>query len=64
MAKTTPTLDEFLGKLVGDVGAAFSAALVGIGDRLGLYAALGGGGAMPAGDLARRTGTDERPVVR
>jgi 2-polyprenyl-3-methyl-5-hydroxy-6-metoxy-1,4-benzoquinol methylase len=61
MAKTTPTLDEFLGKLVGDLGAACSAALVGIGDRLGLYAALGGGPLTPA-DLARKTETDERYV--
>jgi 2-polyprenyl-3-methyl-5-hydroxy-6-metoxy-1,4-benzoquinol methylase len=62
MAKTTPTLDEFLGKLVGDLGAACSAALVGIGDRLGLYAALAAGGAQKPADVARRTRTDERYV--
>ncbi len=61
MANTTPSLDEFLGKLVGDVGAAASAALVGIGDRLGLYAPLAGGPLTPA-ELARRTSTDERYV--
>ena len=31
------TLDEFLHKLVGDLGATTTAALVGIGDKLGLY---------------------------
>jgi 2-polyprenyl-3-methyl-5-hydroxy-6-metoxy-1,4-benzoquinol methylase len=61
MANAAPTIDEFLHKLVGDLGAACSAALVGIGDRLGLYAALSGGPLTPA-ELARKTGTDERYV--
>ena len=30
-------LNEFAGKMVGDLGAALSAALVVVGDRLGLY---------------------------
>ena len=33
-------LQEFMGKAVGDIGAGMSAALVLIGDRLGLYKAL------------------------
>ena len=33
-------LEAFLGQIVGDAGAAMSAALVVIGDRLGLYKAL------------------------
>jgi len=56
----TPTLDEFLGKLVGDIGATVTAALVGIGDRLGLYKALAGSGGLTPAALAQRTGTDER----
>ena len=32
-------LNEFLGKAVGDLGAAVSAVLVSIGDELGLYKA-------------------------
>ncbi|HXX70285.1 MAG TPA: class I SAM-dependent methyltransferase [Polyangiaceae bacterium] len=55
-------LNEFLGKVVGDVGAAMSAALVVIGDKLGLYRAMAEGGAMTPADLARRTGTTERYV--
>jgi SAM-dependent methyltransferase len=62
MEETMATLDEFLGKLVGDLGAATSAALVGIGDALGLYKTLAAAGACTPADLATRTGTDERYV--
>ena len=63
---TTPAidpakLDAFLGQVVGDAGAAMSAALVVLGDRLGLYKALARGPATAA-ELARRTGTAERYV--
>lgn len=54
-------LDEFLGKVVGDAGAAMSAALVVVGDRLGLYRALTGSPATAA-ELAARTGTATRYV--
>ena len=54
-------LDAFLGQVVGDAGAAMSAALVVLGDRLGLYKALVQGPATAA-ELARRTGTAERYV--
>ena len=44
---TTMTIDEgklnaFLGKVVTDVGSAMSAALVVLGDQLGLWKALAG----------------------
>jgi SAM-dependent methyltransferase len=55
-------LDEFMGRFVGDLGAALSAALVVIGDRLGLYRAMADGGAVTAAELAARTDTDERYV--
>jgi len=58
----TPSVDEFLGKLVGDLGAAMSAALVGIGDKLGLYKALAGSGGLTPAALAQKTHTDERYV--
>jgi SAM-dependent methyltransferase len=54
-------LDAFLGQVVGDAGAAMSAALVVLGDRLGLYKALAQSPATAA-DLARRTGTAVRYV--
>jgi SAM-dependent methyltransferase len=55
-------LDEFMGRFVGDLGATVSAALVVIGDRLGLYRAMGDGGRLTAEELASRTGTDARYV--
>lgn len=57
----TDKLNALLGKVVADVGAAMSAALVVLGDELGLYRALAEG-ATDAEGLARRTGTNERYV--
>lgn len=54
-------LEAFLGQVVGDAGAAMSAALVVVGDRLGLYKALANGPATAA-ELAKRTETAERYV--
>jgi SAM-dependent methyltransferase len=55
-------LEEFMGRFVGDLGAALSAALVVIGDRLGLYTAMADSGRLTPGELAERTGTDPRYV--
>ncbi len=55
-------LDEFMGRFVGDLGATLSAALVVIGDRLGLYRAMADGQPVDAEELAERTGTDPRYV--
>jgi SAM-dependent methyltransferase len=55
-------LDEFMGRFVSDLGAALSAALVVIGDRLGLYRAMGDGEPVTPEELAERTGTDPRYV--
>jgi 2-polyprenyl-3-methyl-5-hydroxy-6-metoxy-1,4-benzoquinol methylase len=54
-------LNTFLGRAVGDLGAAVSAVLVSIGDELGLYKTLANG-ALTAGELADQTGTNERYV--
>jgi SAM-dependent methyltransferase len=67
MSATAPSidqvkLDEFMGRFVGDLGAALSAALVVIGDRLGLYRAMADGGPVTPEELAERTGTDARYV--
>jgi len=51
----------FLKRLAYDLAAAHSAALVVLGDRLGLYRALADGALTPS-ELARRTGTHERYV--
>jgi 2-polyprenyl-3-methyl-5-hydroxy-6-metoxy-1,4-benzoquinol methylase len=54
-------LNAFLGRAVADLGAAVSAVLVSIGDELGFYKALAAG-PLTAGELAARTGTNERYV--
>ncbi len=55
-------LEAFLGRVVGDIGAAMSASLVLIGDRLGLYKAMADAGPLTPKDLAARTGTNERYI--
>ena len=55
-------LNEFLGKVVGDLGATMSSALLVLGDRLGLYKAMAAAGPVTAAELAKRTETAERYV--
>jgi SAM-dependent methyltransferase len=55
-------LQDFLGKAVGDIGAAMSANLVLIGDRLGLYKAMAKLGPATPAQLAKATKTAERYV--
>lgn len=55
-------LQDFLGKVVTDVGAAMSAALVIIGDRLGLYRAMATRGPVTSVELAEKTQTSERYI--
>ncbi len=55
-------LEEFVGKMINDMGAATSAALVLLGDKLGLYKALAADGPLNSAQLAERTGTAERYV--
>jgi 2-polyprenyl-3-methyl-5-hydroxy-6-metoxy-1,4-benzoquinol methylase len=55
-------LNAFVGKMVGDIGATLTGALVIIGDRLGLYRALAEHGPMTSEALAKATGTHERYV--
>ena len=55
-------LNAFLGRMVGDLGAIASGALVLLGDRLGLFRAMRSGEPMTPDTLAQRTGTHERYV--
>ncbi len=55
-------LNTFIGKMLGDVGAAMNASLMLIGDRLGLYKTLAAKGPMNSLELAQATGTSERYV--
>ena len=55
-------LNAFLGKVVGDFGAALSADLVYIGQRLGLYQAMAKLGPLTPTELAKKTETHERYI--
>ena len=55
-------LMQFVFRAVDEVGATLNTALVVMGDRLGLYRALAGAGALSPTELAKRTGTAERYV--
>jgi SAM-dependent methyltransferase len=66
-AVATPQLDRdklnaFMGKAVGDMGAAMHAVLVLMGDRLGLYKAMADSMPVTSAELAKKTGTAERNV--
>jgi SAM-dependent methyltransferase len=63
MAVDEAKLMEFVGKAVGDLGAALTATLVNIGDRLGLYKAMVGAGPLTPAELASKTSTTERYVA-
>ncbi len=60
MAINEDRLNEFVGRFAGDLGAVFHAATVLVGDRLGLYAAMGDTRPVTPAELAERTGCDER----
>lgn len=67
LTSTLPPIDQAkfeaaLGRFLGDVGAALTAASVLTGDRLGLYKALADGGPQTPQELADRTQTHERYV--
>jgi SAM-dependent methyltransferase len=55
-------LEQFVFRAVEEVGATLNTALVVMGDRLGLYRALAGAGALTPSELAARTDTAERYV--
>jgi SAM-dependent methyltransferase len=55
-------LEQFVFRAVDEVGATLNAALVVMGDKLGLYRALAGAGGVTPVELARRTGVSERYI--
>jgi 2-polyprenyl-3-methyl-5-hydroxy-6-metoxy-1,4-benzoquinol methylase len=55
-------LMQFVFRAVDEVGATLNAALVVMGDKLGLYRALAGTAGLTPDELAQRTGTAERYV--
>jgi len=55
-------LHAFMVRAVGDMGAAMHAVLIVLGDKLGLYKAMGDSKPITSAELAARTGTSERYV--
>src|SRR5829696_7461758 len=55
-------LEAFIGLAATEAGAALNAALVTLGDELGLYRAMADGQPVTSAELAERTGTLERYV--
>ncbi len=62
MAVSEAEVQEFVHKAFGDIGGMLTAALVVIGDKLGLYRALAAAGPQTPAELAARTETAERYV--
>ena len=55
-------LNEFLGTMVTEMGAAANGALIILGDKLGLYKSLAANGPMTSVQLSEKTATTERYV--
>jgi SAM-dependent methyltransferase len=55
-------IEAFAGQIATEIGATLNAALVTVGDQLGLYRAMADNRPISAGELAARTNTHERYV--
>jgi len=55
-------LNALVGKLVGDLGASLTGALIVLGDNLGLYKAMADGEPRTSADIAKKTKLKERNV--
>src|SRR6185312_8050528 len=62
MQTMTTELEQLIGKVIGDLGGTANAALVIVGDRLGLYRTLAEAGPATSNELAQKTGTHERYI--
>lgn len=62
MSTPASTIDEFVGKFLGDLAAVLHAATVVLGDKLGLYKTLADIGPATAAELAEAAGYDPRYV--
>jgi hypothetical protein len=62
MSMDQTRLDEFLGRVVGDLAAGYGGVMVSLGESLGLYKAMAGAGPLTSAELAKRTQCAERYV--
>src|SRR3954469_19004371 len=62
IAEMQQRIEQFAGQVVTDLAAAMAGVMTNLGHKLGLYRALAETGPLTAGELARRTSTNERSV--
>lgn len=62
MAVNEEKLMGYVHQAIGDFGSLLSAALINVGDKLGLFRAMAGAGPVTPAELAQNTGTHERYV--
>jgi hypothetical protein len=62
MAVDEAKLNEFIEKAVSEWGAAYGVLLTFLGDRLGLFKAMVGAGALTPEELAKKTNTHPRMI--
>ena len=55
-------LDTLVASLLGELSAGYGGVMVSLGDKLGLYRAMAGGGPLSSHEVARRSGCRERYV--
>lgn len=55
-------LDDFIGKVLGDLAGSYGGVMVSLGEKLGLYKAMHGAGPLTPGELAKRAACAERYV--
>jgi SAM-dependent methyltransferase len=55
-------LDTLVSRLLGELSAGYGGVMVSLGDKLGLYRAMAGGGPLSSHEIARRSGCSERYV--
>ena len=55
-------LDALVERLFGDLSAGYGGVMVSLGDKLGLYRAMAGGGPLSSQEVAKRSGCGERYV--
>jgi 2-polyprenyl-3-methyl-5-hydroxy-6-metoxy-1,4-benzoquinol methylase len=62
MTVNQQNLDTLVGRLLGELSAGYGGVMVSLGDKLGFYRAMAGGGPLSSHEIARRSGCSERYV--
>jgi ubiquinone/menaquinone biosynthesis C-methylase UbiE len=62
MAIDEQTLNDFVGRVFGDLSSGYGLIMMNLGNKLGLYKAMAGAGPLSSQELAKRAGCAERYV--